>query len=320
VRLFAQYPYRLTRADTTGSLFERVRRTLEGSPTVQFLLEDSPEGTGMARVLKRFPELAPFRRTAQDITGRTLVHVVHLDARFRDHAPEGPVAGVDAAMLANLANGIPRSFPVHNAVFYFPEVSWAGVTAREPVDATGGWYAIRPANTGASPVPGIILTSHWRSTRRQIELHATVPLATPASDARDLPEVSEPVRRKLGTLGTFRPPRLRLVLDASEALSPADSNRLREIEQSWDRAVPALLDDLPLPHALPLSPDILSPGPGLIAGPRIDVASQGRARIHVRPARLEVHLCGKRPRRAHAQEAERTRQQTRRVPRPRFGL
>jgi hypothetical protein len=254
LRLFAHYAYRLTKADTTGLLFERVLRTLEGTPPVQFLLEDYPDASGIPRVMKRFPALAPFEHRALHAAGHTMVHLVHLEARFREHVPGGLRTGIDVPCLASIANGIPRSFPVHNAVFYFADVPWAGVSAQDPFGPAGTCYAGPPLP--ANPVPGILLTSHWWSTRRRIELHATVPLATPAPAAREPPAVSGVVLGKLRELGHFRPPELRVLLEASEGLTPADASRLNEIVRSWNAGLPALLDDLSLPHAL--SPE---PGP-----------------------------------------------------------
>lgn len=69
------------------------------------------------------------------------------------------------------------------------------------------------------------------------------------------PEVAEPVRRKLQELGPFRPPELRVVLERREGLTPADSSRLKQIVKAWDDAITTLLDALPLPHALPPSPE-----------------------------------------------------------------
>jgi hypothetical protein len=261
LRLFAHHAYRLTKAETTGSVFGRVLRTMDRSPRVQFLLADFASATtGVKRALKRFPALAPFERRARHPAGLDLVHLVNLDARFREHAPGLPAAGLDAASLADLANGIPRSFPVHGAVFYFPDVPWADVREDDPVVAPASWYAGPPLP--ASPVPGILLTSHWWSTRRKIELHATVPLATPAPDARELPGATEPVSRKLRELGSFRAPQLRVVLERGEGLTPADSKHLEEIVRSWDAAIATLLDVLPLPHALPPPTPWMSSGPG----------------------------------------------------------
>ncbi len=216
--------------------------------------------TGVKRALRRFPALAPFERSARHPAGLDLVHLANLDARFREHAAGLPAAGLDVASLADLANGIPRSFPIHNAVFYFPDVPWADVRGNDPVVAPGSWYAGPPLP--ASPVPGILLTSHWWSTRRKIELHATVPLATPAPDARELPCATEPVRRNLRELGSFRAPELRVVLERGEGLTPADSKHLEDIVRSWDAAIATLLDVLPLPHALPPPTPWMSSGLG----------------------------------------------------------
>ena len=248
MRLFAHYAYRLTKADTTGSLFERVLRTLEGPPPVQFLLEDYADGSGVPRVKKCFPALASFERSAVHAAGCALVHLVHLDARFREHVPGGPPKGIDTASVAEIANGIPRSLPVHNAVFYFADVPWAGVSAQDPIGPVGTCYAGPPLP--ANPVPGILLTSHWWSTRRRLQLHATVPLATPAPAAREPPALSRAVLGKLRELGQLRSPELRVLLEASEGLTPADASRLEGIVRSWDAGLPALLDELSLPHAL----------------------------------------------------------------------
>jgi hypothetical protein len=67
------------------------------------------------------------------------------------------------------------------------------------------------------------------------------------------------------------------VLDTSEGLTAADSNRLEDIVKSWDAGLPALLDELPLPHALTPSPE-MSWGSGLTSPHKATLVSTFRPR------------------------------------------
>jgi hypothetical protein len=251
MRLFLQHIYHLGKADTTGAVFRRVLATLDPEPLVEFSFMEGP----IDRAIKKFPELSKLRVSVQRIE--------NLDARFADAVPGTSVVRCSSDTLAAIADGIPKRLPFHYATFYFPEVSWIGTRLPDPMPepSTNGWSSQFPHLRGP-PVTGILLTSHWGSSRRDVQVRATVPVAVPEVNSPGGPSLPRDITLRLGAFGSFKPPVLQVQLDASEA-DAESARRSDSLVAAWKAALPALIERLP--HALPPSPEGLPRASGLTA-------------------------------------------------------
>ena len=153
-------------------------------------------------------------------------------------------------MLAEIADGIPRRFPFHYATFLFEGFPVHGIS---PPPASGrAWPDFAPALRGDA-VPGVLLTSQWWTTRRQIALSATVPVDAPKQHDLKVPAPSTDVLGRLKLLGNAKKDAPLVGLIADETMRP-DTTILAETCARWDRALPATLANLNLPHSLPDEP------------------------------------------------------------------
>ena len=111
------------RKEPLGDAVERVHAAFVaagfGEPKVQFSLSDPLTGgaSGVERVLKRWPALAPFARAMAGPTAgrRSLSNVT----------AAGAVAPVDFAVLGEIARGVPNSFPAHQMTVHFSAANFS---------------------------------------------------------------------------------------------------------------------------------------------------------------------------------------------------
>jgi hypothetical protein len=98
-----------------------------GEPVIRFSMSDPPNRpdsaiTAMAgikrvssieRVLKRWPELAPFERLAGSAARGPQNRVIS------NLSDSGAITPIDFALLREIANGVPKSFPCHRITLHF---------------------------------------------------------------------------------------------------------------------------------------------------------------------------------------------------------
>ena len=133
MRLFHQFTHRSSKLPPVGQSFQQILTGLHDLndsivPRVQFDFRDFPDASGIdllqvracERATKKFPDLAAFAVGPKRTTNLN-----------SSHTPPAASQLVANETLQGVANGIPRSFPLHRAMFLFDRIPWF----KKPIDA-----------------------------------------------------------------------------------------------------------------------------------------------------------------------------------------
>jgi hypothetical protein len=275
MRLFRRLNCQVRSGEQTGAVFERVRQLVrEMRPTEQpvlFVAEDLGGQcvSGIERMKRQFPELAEYESTRE----RLLVHgervvqwqaLSNVSPGWPESGPPGPPPPLDPGVLAAIADGIPRRFPVATAAFLFDAIDWTHTGNDLPgairCPATGRWWDDYLSSS-------VRLRSDGGTSGRVLWLDATVEIDPPAADATEAPALDGATRERLRRLGDVlteeliaapsEDERVRLVPVAAEAERLVEAERRRLEPSQWDGALSSLgrasrrgLVKLSLPHRL----------------------------------------------------------------------
>ncbi len=282
-------------ADIVGRVHAGLLAAGFGEPAVRFTLSDPPATpeitavrqlmgskavSSIERVLKRWPDLEKF---ARDLGSRTSPGVKTRILTNLDTS--GTIEPVDFALLKEIAEGVPRSFPARGISFHF---SAAGFSEAAPLPSvpdprTLGMLISAGVDIGSgAPITGgVTVQDSWWVKGRQRSLQAMrVVEADPA--AKKLPAPADNVAAVLAACGRPRktiqiplaspPPGVKpeLIVPVSVA-DPQTAEAIRAVVQRYRGKMPALLERLPhdLPHELEPGAETLSPATGLpSSGPK----------------------------------------------------
>lgn len=237
-----------SRKEPLAEMLDRVRAAFLaaeiGEPRFEFTLADAPfEGTAsaVARVLKRFPDLAALERTEPASPGGSAQRMIV--------GRDGEAGGFATARA--IAEGMPRAFPFHQAEFHF----------QAPV--FGGPIALPPPQ-GDVPT-GISVSDNWWITGRQRSMQAIAIIpADPAS--RKLPPLPTAVAAVYAALGKAKKTlQLPLALPAGsdiptpsipdQDLSAEQSAAIRAVGRDAFARMADIMARANLPHDLPPAGD-----------------------------------------------------------------
>jgi hypothetical protein len=201
-----------------GDVVERVHAAFVatgfGEPTIRFSMSDPPDSpeisaitaamgtkrvSSIGRILKRWPEFAPFVRLA-GAAGRQVRMMSNL-------SDGGAVTPIDFVILKEIAQGVPRSFPCHRMTLHFQA---AGFSDEPELPATANPRGIAmlaragvDVFAGQPMSAGISVTDSWWVNGRQRSLAAPrLVEADPA--AKKLPALPADVEAVFADCGKAR--------------------------------------------------------------------------------------------------------------------
>ena len=282
-------------ADMVGRVHAGFLAAGFGEPTVRFTLSDPPVSpetsavrqvmgsksvSSIERVLKRWPELGKFARDLGSRTSRGT------KARILTNlTPAGVIEPADFALLKEIAQGVPRSFPFRGISFHF---SAAGFSEGAPLPTVPDPRTLGmlisagvDVRTGTPITGGVTVQDSWWVNGRQRSLQAMrVVEADPA--AKKLPAPPENVAVVLAACGKARKTiQIPLVLPPAgttpELIVPVGvvaketAEAIRAVVQAYRAKMTELLETLPhdLPHEVEAGTETISPTTGLpSSGPK----------------------------------------------------
>jgi hypothetical protein len=237
----------LRRGESAGDALARARSGLaavgcERAP-LRLFLSDALTGTrrGCARAVAAFPELADLACTVEgsEVISSFDECVSGSRARFE--------SALDLDRAQQLADGVPRSFPLNDSHFYFAPVPALLGAGAPPVRDTG--YPHVEVIAGE-----IALLSQWwlRGRRTRLLAGAREPLPPPGT--RDLPRVAAEAAALVAAMGAVSRERRRVEPSSPDERAAIERRvaraeaRLAELRQAWARAA------IPFPHRLAPEP------------------------------------------------------------------
>jgi len=227
----------------------------EGEPTVRFRFADSPllGSTSMLdRVLKRQPSLEPFTATLSAALGIP-------DVRQITNMPGSPMAGqaVPFATLLAVAEGVPRSFPLHAIGIDFHSAAFGEANVLNPA-------------LGATSAGIQVGDCWWVSGRSRTVMAITAVEGDPA--AKKLPPLPAPVQSILEACGSVK--KTVQIPCSSPTTTPdpladrARAQAVREVTMSHRARLAEILERAALPHALRPAAEIRQALLGVTSGPK----------------------------------------------------
>jgi hypothetical protein len=237
----------LRRAESAGDAFARARSGLaavgcERAP-LRLFLSDALTGTrrGCARAVAAFPELADLACTVE---GSEVI------SSFDEGVP-GSRARLESALdperAQQLADGVPRAFPLNDSHFFFAPVPALLGAADSPVRGTG--YPHVEVIAGE-----IALLSQWWLRGRRTRLLVGVREPLPPPGARDLPRVAAEAAALLAAMGAVGRERRRVEPSSGDERTAIERRvgraeaRLAELKLAWAGAA------IQFPHRLAPEP------------------------------------------------------------------
>lgn len=240
-----------SRKEPLVETLERVRAAFlaagEGEPQVTFMLSDGQivRVSSIDRVLKRHPELARFDQTIEPFPGGPPMRVL----TNRVEAGAGAGEQVDFAVLAEIARGVPKSFPFHVA----------GIRFALPVFAGGTDLPVYPGDMR----PGIIVNDSWWVSGRQRSVLALTIVEAEAA-AKKLPAVPAMVAQIFAACGKAKSTtQVPLIpgMPTKPEVDPAatkTANDLRALMQDYKARIAEIVERAGLPHDLPSMQEALA--------------------------------------------------------------
>jgi hypothetical protein len=276
-------------ADMIGRVHAAFLAAGFGEPCVRFTLIDAPgsaEGSAIAaltgikrvssveRVLKRWPQFEKFARAATAAAGSGAVTRV-----ISNLTDTGAVETVDFAILRDIAQGVPRSFPFHAITLLFSAPGFSGGPEfpAAPDRQTLGMLMRAGVDIGAGnpTLPGVSIKDSWWINGRQRYMAAMrVVEADPA--AKRLPPPPAPIAAVFAACGKSRKTVQVPIASVAATPQPAGAARLdasetseaiRSVVGGYRARIPELLEKLP--HDLPHQVEHETPSPAMTtSGPK----------------------------------------------------
>jgi hypothetical protein len=255
--------YRASRKEPLGDVLERIHAAFLasglGEPTIQFSLADSPLGgmSSVDRVLTRHPALQQLLWTGAPLP--TLPPIKQISNGLGSPVP-GQAVPFDT--LLAIAKGVPRSFPLHKAMFHF----------RSPAF---GVAVPSAAPLGAMP-SGVIVSDSWWVSGRSRSVSAVVTVEV-ADDSAAIPAPPGEVAAVLAACGKVESTtQVPLAARSDPSLvaqplapSPEIAQAVSDIIRDYRARLADVIDRAALPHDLPPALEALQTiGLGETTGPK----------------------------------------------------
>lgn len=189
MKLYRKYTFRIEKRESLGSLFQRVTNVLNQfgqTPKVYFYFEDQVISSVSAcdRLVKRFPvfESFAFTRTKAGVNSTKMLRgISNLDKSWDISYKSQSEIAISTEILANVAVGIPRSFPFHYSHFIFDNLSLLDTSEADTGDGSSQVLPYSSRIPRSYNHPAIVLDSHWWVSRREHHLTLIAALPTPSA-------------------------------------------------------------------------------------------------------------------------------------------
>ena len=266
--------FAVSRKEPLGEVVERVHAAFAaagfGEPAVRFSMSDPPETpnaaalgikrvSSAARVLKRWPELDRFSRLSGSEGRQKTV--------ISNGTDDGAAATVDFAILKEIADGVPKSFPFQRITLHFHAAGFSEgqelPNATDPRSISSLARAGVDVFAGVPTTAGVSVTDSWSANGRQRTL-AALRLVEADPAAKKLPAVPANVHAIFSACGKVRKTiQVPVVLGPSATGAPAceiaapragapsgSSEAVRAVVLAYRGKMAELLRQLPhdLPH------------------------------------------------------------------------
>lgn len=262
MRVFKQFDYIITKKETPQVLLSNVKNALHdlewaGGPII-FYLSNSAFRTGVssvARAVKNIPILGKFEFKRPHVHGEvTLEYSVlsNLPSGWDEENTNEVYDSLDINTVEEIFNGIPRSYPFHEAVVVFDQINWmkcgigpaiplVQIPGKKPYVWLGGYLS-----------PSIILKSNWWVNGRENSLLATIEVQPPEPSQEKLTELGKNVLDILNKLGKIKRTELVAVPDEAEAIFLHDvRNRAETVISTIKDNYNNIFSQVDLPYELP---------------------------------------------------------------------
>lgn len=245
MRLFHTVEYRLTRADSVGTITSRVFAALRThglhQTPLSFSFSDSPfsKVSGVDRILKRFPSVRANGDCSERVEDQGVSSVVA--SRVPLPTLESPLADE----IEEVMQGVPRRFPVDEATITFKNIAWDdGMNRENPT--------LPDDRDESVEYGGIRIQSSWWISGRDNHMLASVELPVPSDDSTTFPAIPEPAATILPSLGPIQISRPEVFFDDEEQqLIDRRKQEADEVIDSWRGRFKDLSEMLLFPHRLP---------------------------------------------------------------------
>lgn len=247
--------FQANKKDPLADVLSRIHNAFPAAgeqPEIQFTFADAPLPgfvSSVDRILKRYPQLERFLSSASPAPGMASVRQISNGPRST-----APGEQVGFEILAEIARGVPRSFPIHSAQFHLRSAAFGAAlpTAALPLTA-----------------PGIVLGDSWWISGRNRSLVALT-VADPPADARHLPAPPAAVASILAACGKVKTTnQIPLPPDASgpDAVNADALSKVHTILANYKAHLAEIVERAQLPHDLP-SLQEFRPPLGTVSGPK----------------------------------------------------
>jgi hypothetical protein len=245
MELLRRYQFRLAKAKTASQqlaqLLKAVSPPVGKAPT--FLIQDNIVGaSGIARVLKVHPELAPYRRATWDQSIER--EVVVLTNSAGNVADDGERA-IPMDTLAAIVAGVPRRYPLHTIELLFEQDGIAGSGAFMRLPTLRGSALFNEAR------PHVSFSVGWTPSGYRIAIYATMRLGVVHTDDTRPPAPPELAAQLIKAFGKAREDLIFLRNPQEAALFEAKTTSLKAAFTRWKQLVHSEMSTLALPHELP---------------------------------------------------------------------
>jgi hypothetical protein len=259
MNVYRQFSYRVPKISSALPLLESIDNALRAHGVkygqLLFHLADSTfaKTSTCDRVLKKFPALDSYLLNYTDIANYQIRSLTNFGPGC-DHGHSTPPAKLDdLAMLKEIAAGIPRPYPFHEATFIFDDVQWWQDNSSIP-----RMHAVIPPGLALSSMlfPAIIVQSRWWTSGRQYFHAATVGYPPAEDDADELLPLPTSSQCVLKDIGSLKQEYWEAKFDKAELAAIQNALfRIPKLTAGCDDELNQLAENLFLPH--------LPPAPGM---------------------------------------------------------
>lgn len=230
----------------------------QGEPVVRFTFADAPVPgmlSSVDRVLKRHPELERFVAAVTMLPNSSPIKQI-------SNGPGSSAAGdsVAFATLLAIAQGVPRSFPIHSLVMQLHGAAFGDPTQR--------------VSLAGHVLPGVIVTDSWWVSGRKRSLSALTIVDADAA-AKKLPDLPDAVKAVLAVCGKAKSTAQVPLADGNEsasvvkAASPEVMNAVAAVVRDYRSRLAEIVAHAAMPHDLPPALEAMQSTPfGAKTGPK----------------------------------------------------
>lgn len=268
LKLFYDFEYSLTKNDPTKEVVQRINTVLDinrkiDGPNYCYLADYYNGGvSAIGRIIKKFPELEQYVFEYEEEIGDEKYKYLVLSNYPKDHSfftGDTVVKGknkdnISFEVLSEIAEGIPRKFPLNKAMFLFDQINWS--------------QDINANDDKVFNMNSILYINNWWTPKRDISLFANVSLTHPSSKSNSLQLLSEENKYSLSLLGKIKKKSLKCKLNQEEKIS------VKKLENKCDELIPSFGKNMARNNPFLFPYDLSEKGEGIYNLPRKQTISK----------------------------------------------